>query len=159
VASDRVTKMLRRHIGLPYIAAALALCLTLDAHAQNRLLDEVSTRIEGSTAEVRIQFTMPVQHLYHFPVEHGDLVLIFFRVVTVDGGEISLGEEVRRVRATANLPGFTVTYVHPPSHDFVLDPLSVLVQFDRPVRYKVSAGKDKRSLYLIIPLAAETSEQ
>jgi len=144
---------------LVVIAAASAPLVVPIAHAQAPLLDDVSTRIEGSAAEVRIQFTMPVQYLYHFPVEHGHLVLIFFRVVTVNGDEISLREEVRRIRATANLPGFTVTYVHPPSHDFVLDPLSVLIQFDRPVRYQVSAGKDKRSLYLTIPLAAKTPGQ
>lgn len=144
---------------LATIAGVGALLSVLNAQAQNPLLDEVTTRIDGSTAEVRIRFTMPVQYLYHFPVEHGELVLIFFRVITVNGGEISLREEVRRVRATAVLPGFTVTYVHPPSHDFVLDPLSVLIQFDRPVCYRVSAGKDKRSLYLTIPLAAETSDQ
>jgi hypothetical protein len=133
-------------------AVGLAFCFAVSAHAQNPLLDEVGIRIDGSIAKVRIQFTMPVQYLYHFPVERGGLVLIFFRVVTVDGGEVSLREEVRRVRATESLPGFTVTYVHPPSRNFVLDPLSVLIQFDRPVSYKVSQGKDKRSLYLTIPI-------
>lgn len=140
-------------------AAALLLC-ALGAHAQNPLLDEVGVRIEGSTAKVRIRFTAPVSYLWHFPLEHGELVLIFFRVITVDGDEISLRDEVRRVHATGELPGFTVTYVHPPSHDVVRDPLSVLIQFDRPVSYKVSEGKDKRSLYLIIPLTpAATSDQ
>lgn len=140
-------------------AAALLLC-ALNAHAQNPLLDEVGVRIEGSTAKVRIRFTAPVRYLWHFPVERGELVLIFFRVITVDGDKISLRDEVRRVRATAELPGFTVTYVHPPSHDVVHDPLSVLVQFDRPVSYEVSEGKDKRSLYLTIPLTpAATSNR
>ena len=155
--------MVRMRFAVSLFARCLAVmsgfCYAPTLFAQNPLLDDVTTRIEGSTAEVRIQFTMPVQYLYHFPVEHGDLVLIFFRVVTVNGDDISLREVVRRIRATANLPGFTVTYVHPPSHDFVFDPLSVLIEFDRPVRYSVSAGKDKRSLYLTIPLAAEPSER
>lgn len=120
--------------------------------AQNPVLDEVETRIDGATAEVRIRFTAPVRYLRHFPRERAELLQIFFRLITVDGDEISLRDEVRRVRATSTLPGFTVTYVHPPSHDIVRDPLSVLIQFDRPVSYRVSEGKDKRSLYLYIPL-------
>ena len=138
-----------------YVAAAAVgalLLFTLNSHAQDPLLDEVGTRIEGSTAKVRIRFTAQVRYLRHFPLEHGELVQIFFRVITVDGAEISLREEVRRVRATATLPGFTVTYMPPPSHDVLRDPLSVLIQFDRPVSYKVSEGKEKRSLYLTIPI-------
>ena len=134
------------------LAAAVLLLCTLNAQAQDPLLDEVGARIEGSTAKVRIRFTARVRYLRHFPLDHGELVNIFFRVITVDGAEISTRTEVRRVRATTTLPGFTVTYMPPPSRDLVRDPASVLIQFDRPVSYRVREGKENRSLYLTIPI-------
>ncbi len=143
----------------PARAAALAALLWVPgALAQKPLIDDVTTRVEESTVKVRIRFTAPVRYLRHFPRELGELVQIFFRVITIDG-DLSLREEVRRVRATATMPGFTVTYLHPPSHDAARDALSVLVQFDRPVRYTVSEGKDKRSLYLIFPKAPPATDR
>lgn len=133
------------------VAAAMALCCALGARAQSPLLDEVYTRIKDSELQVRIRFVVPVRYLRHFPAERGDLLKIFFRVVTIDGADLSLPEEARRVKAMSSVPGFTVTYIHPPSPDIRHETLSVLVQFDRPVSYRVGEGKDKRSLYLYIP--------
>jgi hypothetical protein len=156
-AFDPMQHSARRRTAARYLTiaaiGALLLC-ALGTHAQNPLLDEVGVRVEGSTARVRIRFTVPVRYLRHFPLERGELVQIFFRVITVDGADIGMREEVRRVRATAALPGFTVTYVPPLSRDVARDSLSVLIQFDRPLSFKVGEGKEKRSLYLTIPITS-----
>ena len=106
--------------------------------AQTPLLDEVYARVKDSEVRVRIGFAVPVRYLRHFPTDRGELLKIFFRVITIDGAGLSMPEEVRRVRATASVPGFTVTYIHPPSPDIRLRPIRVPTSTLRGIA-KVSA--------------------
>jgi hypothetical protein len=134
------------------LAALMCLLLAPGARAQDPLLDDIETAVDQGIAQVRIRFTLPVRYLRHFPPERGELVNVYFQITSVDGREISLREEKRKVKATPVLPGFTVTYIHPPSHDLVRDPPYLLIQFERPVSYKLRQGDDNRSIHLYIPV-------
>lgn len=135
-------------------AVVVALGMAVAAHAQSPLLDDVETRVAAEGTEIRLRFTAPVRYLRHFPAQQGELLRIVFQVTALDGVEAATREDVRRVAATAALPSFTVTCTPPPSRDTAREPASVLLQFDRPVHYKVGEGSDKRSLYVHVALAA-----
>lgn len=144
---------------LPRCVMALCLALPLFAHGQARILDEVETAVDKGVAEIRIRFTVPIRYLRHFPSEYGELLQIYFRVSALDGQEISLSDETRKIRATPALPGFTVTYTHPGSRDIGRDPLYIVIQFDHPVTYKLREGDDNRSINLYVPVTPLESHQ
>ncbi len=133
---------------------AVACLFALPLWAQTPLLDSVTTHDVKDGMEIRIRFTAPVRYLRHFPARQGELLQIYFQVTALDGQDLSAREEVRRVRAKHGLPGFTVSYVPPLSRDATREPLSVLLQFDRPLTYQVHEGRDKRSLYVRVPVVS-----
>jgi hypothetical protein len=125
--------------------------------AQETLLDDVETLVEGEWIQVRINFNMPVNYLRHSPTEHGQLVQIFFHLASLDLQNVSLTEERRHVAGTATTPGFTVTYERPVSTDLQRTAMRISVRFDRVVNFSVRPGENNRSLVLLIPIVPKES--
>lgn len=95
-----------------------------------------------------MQFSAPVRYIKHFPAERGELVKLYLQVLTLDSEqEISL-REYKRVPTFAPVPSFKVTYSTVRSCHAVRDPLCLDIQFDKPVRFRISQGEDGRSILL-----------
>ena len=124
------------------------------ARAQDVILDDVETATETEWAQIRINFTLPVNYVRHFPQEHGQLLQIFFTVAGIDSQNVSLREEIRNVSATPVMPATTITYEPPLSLNLQRDPSSISVRFDRPVNYDVRPGEDHRSIVIYLPIVA-----
>ena len=124
------------------------------ARAQDVILDDVETATETEWAQIRINFTLPVNYVRHFPQEHGQLLQIFFTVAGIDSQNVSLREEIRNVSATPVMPATTITYEPPLSLNLQRDPSSISVRFERPVNYDVRPGEDHRSIVIYLPIVA-----
>jgi len=124
------------------------------ARAQDVILDDVETATETEWAQIRINFTLPVNYVRHFPQEHGQLLQIFFTVAGIDSQNVSLREEIRNVSATPVMPATTITYEPPLSLNLQRDPSLISVRFDRPVNYDVRPGEDHRSIVIYLPIVA-----
>ena len=130
----------------------LTLTAGYTARAQDVILDDVETATETEWAQIRINFTLPVNYVRHFPQEHGQLLQIFFTVAGIDSQNVSLREEIRNVSATPVMPATTITYEPPLSLNLQRDPSSISVRFDRPVNYDVRPGEDHRSIVIYLPI-------
>jgi hypothetical protein len=128
------------------------------AHAQEVLLDDVETSVDSEWAVIHVHFTMPVNYERHFPLEHGQLLKIFFTITGLDMQDISLRTETRHVSATPVLPATTITFEPPLSRNLQRDPWSLSVRFNRDVNYNVRPGDDNRSIVIYLPIVpVETS--
>lgn len=120
--------------------ACLAL-LAPSAHAQ--LIDVITVQAAGPEAEIRIQLTTPVQIVRHIPEKQGQVLRITLQVMgrIEEFGNRTL--EDRRTPPTRGLlPRFTVTYPEPGA--------TLGLRFDRPVRFRVAAGTDARTVIVYV---------
>lgn len=140
-----------KKIFLAITLLALSAGLNL-ARAQDPLIDDVDTAVEAEWAEIRVNLTMPVNYLRHFPKEHGQLLQIFFTISGMDLQNVSLREDSRHVAATPVIPDTVITFEPPASLNIQRDPSSLSVRFDRDVNYDVRPGDDNRSLVIYIPI-------
>ncbi len=122
-----------------------------------QLLDDIEIRPSNGDAEIRIKFTMPVRYLRHFPLEKGELVNIYFQIVSVDGVDEPLREEHRKSPPSKLVPPFTVTFTSFGATNIVRDPMYVAIQFSKAVSYKVQQ-KDNNSFILTVPVTAVPGE-
>jgi tetratricopeptide (TPR) repeat protein len=111
-------------------------------HAE--LLEQIDIKRVGDTAEIEVRFSMRVRYLRHFPLDHGDTLLVYVALMPV-GGEIPLLlQEFRRSPVNDLVPPFTVMYPDQGG--------SVKIRFSRPVSFKVGPAGDARSIRIRIPL-------
>jgi hypothetical protein len=139
------------------------------SHAQ--LLDDIEARSDQGIAEIRLQFTVPVRYIKHFPAEYGDLIKLYLQVLSLDGVEEMDLQEHKRIPKIPLVPPFTVAYSTartclsqrlserdlsplPP----VRDPLCLDIQFNKPVRFNVRQGVDGRSILLHVLPDSESSQ-
>jgi hypothetical protein len=136
------------------LALLSALALLGSPGARAALIDDIEIVSSDDSARVRIQFTVLVRYLRHFPPSSGEILTVFMQPVSGESLRETLGgrivDEVRRSPRTPLVPCFTVTVV-PPANP-VRDPIQIVIQFDRAVSYSVRLGDDSRSLDLRLPL-------
>lgn len=120
--------------------------------AQDVLLDDVESSVESEWAEIRVHFIMPVNYERHFPLEHGELLKIFFTATGPEMKDVSLRKVTRHVSETPVLPDTTITLEPPLSLNLQRDPWSLYVRFNRDVNYSVRPGDDNRSIVIYIPV-------
>ncbi len=136
----------------------LLLCAALyGAPVAAQLMDDIEISPAGEAVRARIQFTVPLRYLRHFPPAQGQLLNVYLQAVSAEDLLATLGQrpvdEVRRSPRSPLLPCFKVTYV--PPRDARRDPLQLVIQFERSVSYTVRPGTDGRSL--LIDVAATPS--
>jgi len=122
------------------------------ARAFDVVLDDVDVQVEPEWGVIRVLFTMPTNYERHFPLEHGELLTIFFSITGLDMQNISLRTETRFIAATPAMPEATITFEPPISRNLQRDPWSLSVRFDRDVTYNVRPGDDNRSILIYIPI-------
>jgi hypothetical protein len=121
--------------------------------ATAQVLDDIEIASEGDFALVRLKFTVPIRYIRHFPPERGEILNVFLQALTMDGFEEPGSEEHKRSPKSALVPSFTIAYTTSASCDMTRNPICMVIQFSRPVTYKIRTGEDNRSLLLYIPLA------
>jgi hypothetical protein len=141
-------------------AAALLLvgsCAAMSTAASARLMDDIDIGVAADVIRVRIQFTVPVRYLRHFPPSQGEILNVYLQSLPGEGLRETLGhpqvDEKKRSPRNALLPCFTVTFV--PPRDPGRDPLQLVIQFQGKETYKVRLGEDSRSLYLDLPATTD----
>ena len=136
------------------LSALLAAGASLGVPANAQLLEDISVRSDQGVAEIRMQFSAPVRYIKHFPAERGELIKLYLQVLTLDRTQEISPREYKRIPSFAPAPPFKVTYSTVRSCLAVDDPLCLDIQFDKPVRFRVSQGKDGRSILLhVLPNA------
>jgi hypothetical protein len=130
--------------------------LAAGSHAQ--LLDDVEVRSNQGIVEIRLQFTVPVRYIKHFPAERGELIKLYLQVLSLDGTEETDMQEYKRTPSIQRMPPFTVMYSTVRTCHSVRDPLCLDIQFNKPVRFNVRQGVDGRSILLHVLPDAESSQ-
>lgn len=137
-----------RHAG----AAARALCVVAllgPGPASAQLLDDVAVERHDAVATVRVKLTGPVHYVRHAPVEKGEILVVYLEALAPETVASWLGpDEVKRSPKGAPVPRFTVrTSVGAPCGP-AANSVCLTIQFERPVRYRVRLGDDRRSIVL-----------
>lgn len=140
----------RRWVGL-LLTAALGFAATVRA---DLLLDAIDTRVDQGITEIRLQFSLPVQYLKHFPVEEGELVKLYLQSAALEGSEPLTLTEYKQARTKSDTLPFRVLYTTVRNCFAVSNPICLDIQFNHPVRYRIRPGTDGRSiLFLVMPEA------
>ena len=137
--------MLRR-LGLPLLVA-----LGLNAvPAAAQLIDDIEAHTDQGVTEIRLQFSVPVRYVKHFPQERGQLVKLYLQALVLGGIEEIELEAYKRTQAAPLAPPFKVLYTTVRNCYAVPDPVCLDIQFSQPARYTIRAGEDGRSILLHI---------
>lgn len=126
--------------------ALLGSWLVLSCTAQAQVMEEFEFLREGANAIVQVRFAGAVQFQRTLTSLSGDLVQVFYSVVSGGESDLALAGE-RRVSSGRGLPEFVVT-----DEAISRDNLrrrKLLVRLSDPVRLKVRPGKTKESLQLV----------
>lgn len=150
----------RRHAGYGRrITAALLIALgwVLSGPTRAEVIDDIEVRSDQGVTEIRLQFTVPVRYIKHFPQERGTLVKLYLQVLALDGVEETEHQEYKRTPSFPLLPPFRVAYSTVRNCFAVTAPLCLDIQFSEPVRYRIRQGEDGRSiLFDVLPEETET---
>jgi len=114
------------------------------------LLEDIETRTEQGVGEVRLQFSVPVRYLKHFPAEHGELLKVYLQTAGLDdpaGNELT---GYKRAPAMLPVPSYAITYTTARNCYAVREPLCLDVQFSKAVHFRLRPGEDGRSLLILI---------
>lgn len=137
----------------PGAIGVILFALLSSAPTHARLIDEMDVSAVDDRVRVRLQFTVPVRYLRHFPPEHGEILNVFLQALAGEDLRDVVGhprvDETKRSPRNTLMPCFTVTYV--PPRDPVRDPMQLVLQFKNKERFRVRLGEDSRSLILELP--------
>lgn len=142
-------------------AILLAFALSAMAGAaRGDIVDRIDILPAEGEAEVRVGLTFPVHYLNHFPRSSGEIIEMMFEVASLDakGAERNSPPlpEIKRSPRSALVPPFTITWnplltdVKPKATDADRETLRLVLQFERPVEFRVVEGRDSRSFSLFL---------
>lgn len=130
------------------LLCSLLVGITPTAGAQ--LIDDIEARTDAGVTEIRLEFSLPVRYVKHFPQDRGELVKLYLQALTVDGLDEIERTTYKRVSAAPLVPPFKVLYTTVRSCFAVRDPVCLDIQFNQPVRYTIHQGDNGRSILLHI---------
>lgn len=136
-----------KHFSLLPLAACLVTCFASTAHAQ--FIDEVNVREEGANAVVQIKFVTPVLYSKSVSARASDLVQAFYTVLPTRD-QISDIVSERRLSGAGDLPSITIKDEADASTTQVNPSRRLVIRFAAPLRAHVRAGRDNRSLELVL---------
>lgn len=123
--------------GLPIAAAA-------------ELIDDIEVHTVQGVAEIRLQFTVPVRYIKHFPAERGELIKLYLQTVGLEDNEEINAREYAHTPPIPLAPPFHVIYTTARTCLAVQDPLCLDIRFSQPVRFRIRPGNDGRSILLTV---------
>jgi hypothetical protein len=137
------------------VAACLLVALLHAAPAAAEVIDKIAIEGEGPAAKVRVRLTGPVHYLRDYVSIEGEIVNVYLRAMAPQVfGDTSVPDEVKRFRGNGVVPGFTARVTLDPRCDQTLNPVCIVIQFERPARCRIRLGEDRRSLVLDFPAAS-----
>jgi hypothetical protein len=128
--------------------AALPLLFATGA-AQAQIVDEVDIRREGADAVVSVRFATEVQFQRAVSTRSGDLTQIAYNLLTVTNTRLGTPVQVRKLRADKGLPEIEVADEADRS-DRGDQARRLVLRFGAPVTTRVRAGRDNRSIDIVI---------
>ncbi|RZS58228.1 tetratricopeptide repeat protein [Sphaerotilus mobilis] len=131
----------------PLALACVVACLTLaPSVARAQLLDELELRREGADAIVQVRLQTLVRYGRSVSTRSGDLFQIYFDAPDLRDAAIQPSQ--RRLQAINGLPTLTV------NEEPLLGSVTqrkLVVRIDPATRMRVRAGRDNRSIELVLP--------
>jgi len=133
---------------LPALLFLLGCGLPLAASAE--LIDDIEAHTVQGVAEIRLQFTVPVRYINHFPADRGEIIKLYLQTVGLEDSEEIYPREYAHTPLIPLAPPFHVIYTTTRTCFAVQDPLCLDIQFNKPVRFRIRPGNDGRSILLTI---------
>jgi len=135
---------MRRRILQWTIAACIQTGIVSIAQAQ--MIDDVELRRDGNHAVVQLHFVAPVQFQRTVSVQSGDLVQVYYSILT-SPATLNLVRSERRIDGIQGLPQMTIT-----DEDDGPNPANrrFLVRFSEPTRQRIRGGRDRQSIEIIL---------
>ncbi len=130
-------------------AAALLLSGVGIKLAHAHIIDRIEINHVGDEAEIHILFDVRIQYLSEASLNNGE-IHVFLNLLEADPDRDQLVPEAKDSPPTDIAPHFTVAY---PGLDS-----SLIVRFDKAVKYRVRPGNDGRSISIFIPVAKQKIE-
>lgn len=130
------------------LLCVVAICGASAGRAE--LIDDIEVRQDQGAAEFRLQFSMPIHYIKHFPPERGELLKVYLQALVRDGLDPVDLQAYKRTPTVSGIPPFTVMYTTVRNCYAVLDPVCLDIQFSKPVSFRIRPGEDGRSLILIV---------
>jgi hypothetical protein len=138
---------MRRLLRAALAAVPLALCLAPQALAE--VIDEIAVERLESAARVRLRFTGPVHYLRQATSADGVVANVYLQALEPQAfGPPTNIDEVKASPKFAGVPPFRVRVRLDPRCDPAPNPVCLMIQFERPARYTIRLGEDRRSLLL-----------
>lgn len=128
---------------------ALAVGMPTPGHAQ--ILEDIDTRSEQGVTEFRLQFSVPIQYLRHFPEDRGELIKLYLQSTGLEGEEpVRIAEFKRSPKSASAAPPFKVLYTTVRDCFATSNPICLDIQFNHPVHFRIRPGSDGRSIVLVV---------
>jgi tetratricopeptide (TPR) repeat protein len=132
-----------------FIRSVLLLIITLlsfgvtISQANAHVIDRIEINRAGNEAEIQIMFDVRIQYLREASLNNGE-IHIFLNLLEADPDRDHLVPEAMEPPPTDFAPHFSVAF---PALDS-----SLAIRFDKVVSYRVSPGKDGRSISIFTPV-------
>ncbi len=112
-----------------------------------QILDRIEVIQSRSTAEIHVVFTTRVIYQSHFPAERGNFVRVDLVLPQLDKSENLRRERLPSPPSTL-LPEFMVSFPDRTTSTTK----SLMIQFRKPVAFKVRSARDRTSIIISVPL-------
>ena len=132
-----------------FIRSVLLLIITLlsfgvtISQANAHVIDRIEINRAGDEAEIQIKFDVRIQYLREASLDNGE-IHIFVKLLEADPDREHMVPEAMEPPPSDIAPHFSVAY---PALDS-----SLSIKFDKVVSYRVSPGKDGRSISIFTPV-------
>jgi hypothetical protein len=138
---------MRRLLRAALAAIPLALCLAPQALAE--VIDEIVVERLGSAVRVRLRLTGPVHYLRQARSSDGVVANVYLQALepALFGPPTSI-DEVKYSPMFTGVPPFRTRVRLDPRCNPAPNPVCLMIQFERPARYTIRLGEDRRSLLL-----------
>ena len=134
-----------------WIGFLLALAAGMPTLGQAQILEDIDTRSEQGVTEFRLQFSVPVQYLRHFPEDRGELIKLYLQSAGLEGEDpVRIAEFKRSPKSASAAPPFKVLYTTVRDCFATSNPICLDIQFNHPVHFRIRPGSDGRSILLIV---------
>lgn len=129
------------------------------ATAAAEVIDNIVIERHASTARIRLHLAFPVHYIRHYVSANGDAANVYLQSLAPPRqGQSAIPEEVKRPPYDALVPRFTARVSLDPRCEPVPHPVCVVVQFERPTRFELRLGEDRRTLLLDVPIESGEDE-
>ncbi|MBE0626062.1 MAG: hypothetical protein IH606_14750 [Burkholderiales bacterium] len=137
-------KSLKRSVkAMAWLFRAVVLMAMTLATAHGQALDAVDVKQREADVEIILRFSTQIQYVRHNPLEQGQSLRIYVRLVGVGLKPGDLAPSTRRTPPHGPAPAAVIRF---PEHDG-----AVSIAFDQSTRFSVRPGSDGRSISILIP--------